>query len=69
MAVPVSDMPSFLKDLKDLAEEYNTVTNVTAHIADGNIHNDIVLVDGKMPEYAEELKEKMMKAGFIISAG
>lgn len=64
MAVPVSDMPAFLKDIKDLAKEYNTVTNVTAHIADGNIHNDIVLVDGKMPEYAEELKEKMLKACF-----
>lgn len=64
MAVPVSEVPAFLKDLKNLAKEYNTVTNVTAHIADGNIHNDIVLVDGKMPEYAEKLKEKMMKACF-----
>lgn len=64
MAVPVSDVPAFLRDLKNLAREYNTVTNVTAHIADGNIHNDIVLVDGKMPVYAEELKGKMMKACF-----
>jgi len=64
MAVPVADIASFLKDLKELAKEYNTVTNVTAHIADGNIHNDIVLVDGKMPEYAGELKEKMLRACF-----
>jgi len=64
MAVPVSDVPSFLKDIKELAKEYNTITNVTAHIADGNIHNDIVLVEGKMPEYAEELKEKMFRACF-----
>lgn len=64
MAVPIADVPLFLKDLKELAKEYNTVTNVTAHIADGNIHNDIVLTDGKMPEYAEELKEKMLKACF-----
>jgi len=64
MAVPVADIPAFLKELKALAKEYGTVTNVTAHIADGNIHNDIVLVDGKMPDYAEELKEKMFKACF-----
>lgn len=59
MAVPVGDIPAFLKELKALVKDYDTVTNVTAHIADGNIHNDIVLVDGKMPPYAEELKNKM----------
>ena len=64
MAVPVGEVPAFLKELKDLVAEYNTVTNVTAHIADGNIHSDIVLVDGKMPEYAEELKMKMFDACF-----
>lgn len=64
MAVPVSEVPSFLKELKDLVASYNTVTNVTAHIADGNIHNDIVLVNGEMPAYAEELKTKMFEACF-----
>lgn len=63
-AVPVSDVPAYLKELKNLAKEYNTITNITAHIADGNIHSDIVLVDGKMPDYAEELKEKIYKACF-----
>ena len=64
MDLPVGEVPAFLKELKDLVAEYNTVTNVTAHIADGNIHSDIVLVDGKMPEYAEELKMKMFDACF-----
>jgi glycolate oxidase len=63
-AVAVSDVPAYLKELKALAKEYNTITNITAHIADGNIHSDIVLVDGKMPPYAEELKEKIFKACF-----
>ncbi|MDF2617123.1 MAG: FAD-binding oxidoreductase, partial [Sedimentibacter sp.] len=63
-AVAVADVPAYLKELKALAEEYNTITNITAHIADGNIHSDIVLVDGKMPSYAEELKEKIFKACF-----
>jgi len=64
MSVPVGSVSAFLSDLKALAEEYNTVTNVTAHIADGNIHNDIVLVEGKMPDYAEELKNKMYAVCF-----
>jgi len=59
MSVPVGSVPLFLRELKALVAEYGTVTNVTAHIADGNIHNDIVLVDGKMPPYEEELKNKM----------
>lgn len=63
-AVAVADVPAYLKELKSLAEEYNTITNITAHIADGNIHSDIVLVDGKMPPYAEELKEKIFKTCF-----
>ncbi|MCL2699612.1 MAG: FAD-binding oxidoreductase, partial [Defluviitaleaceae bacterium] len=64
MSVPVGSVRAFLYDLKALAAEYGTVTNVTAHIADGNIHNDIVLVDGEMPDYAEELKIKMYELCF-----
>ncbi|WP_312699802.1 FAD-binding oxidoreductase [Sedimentibacter sp.] len=63
-AVPVADMPAYLRELKELAKEYNTTTNIVAHIADGNIHSDILLVDGKMPVYTEELKEKIFKACF-----
>lgn len=63
-AVPVADIPAYLRELKELAKEYNTTTNIVAHIADGNIHSDILLVDGKMPVYAEELKEKIFKACF-----
>ncbi len=63
-AVPIGSIPAYLKELKELACEYNTITNITAHIADGNIHSDIVLVDGKMPPYAEELKDKIFKACF-----
>ena len=64
MAVPVAAVPAFMYGLAKLADEYSTVTNITAHIADGNIHNDIILVDGKMPDYAEELKNKMYKLCF-----
>ncbi len=63
-AVPVASIPAYLNELKELAKEYNTITNITAHIADGNIHSDIVLVNGKMPPYAEELKRKIFEACF-----
>lgn len=43
MAVPVSHVSDFILKLKELVEEYHTGTNVIAHIADGNVHNDILL--------------------------
>ncbi|WP_324823161.1 FAD-binding oxidoreductase [Sinanaerobacter sp. ZZT-01] len=65
MAVPVSEIPAFISDLKRLVKEYDTSTNVIAHIADGNVHNDILyLKDGSIPPYAEELKQKMYDACF-----
>ncbi len=60
MAVPVSEVSAFIRDLKMLVKEYATDTNVIAHIADGNVHNDILyLKDGSIPPYALELKNKM----------
>jgi glycolate oxidase len=64
MAVPPGYMPEFFNELWQLVSSYNTTTNISAHIADGNIHNDIVMADGKIPEYAQELKEKMYKLCF-----
>lgn len=60
MAVPVSHVSDFILRLKELVAEYHTGTNVIAHIADGNVHNDILyLPDGSIPDYADELKHKM----------
>lgn len=60
MAVPVSEVPEFIVGLKKLAKEYDTDTNIVGHIADGNVHNDMLyLEDGSIPEYAKELKQKM----------
>ncbi|MDD6299927.1 FAD-binding oxidoreductase [Hornefia butyriciproducens] len=58
-AVPVSEIPNFIADLKHLAEEYHTGNNIVAHIADGNVHGDMWYVDGKVPAYAEEYKKRM----------
>lgn len=60
MAVPVSHVSDFILNLKKLVKEYDTDTNIVAHIADGNVHNDILyLSDGSIPPYADELKHKM----------
>lgn len=66
MAVPVSCIPQFISSLKSLAREYGTDTNIVAHIADGNVHNDILYVDGHTPAYAEELKLRMYQACFDL---
>lgn len=66
MAVPVSEISAFISDLKRLVKEYDTNTNVIAHIADGNVHHDILyLADGSIPSYAAELKQKMYDICFF----
>jgi len=68
MAVPVSKVPDFILGLKALTAEYATNTNIVGHIADGNVHNDILYVDGpdglRIPPYAEELKRRMYRLCF-----
>ena len=64
MAVPPGDMPEFLEALWVLVATYGTSTNITAHIADGNVHHDIILVDGRIPDYYGELKTKMYELCF-----
>lgn len=60
MAVPVSHVAEFILELKKLVAEYHTGTNIVGHIADGNVHNDILfLPDGSIPDYVDELKGKM----------
>lgn len=64
MAVPAGYMPDFLNDLWELVTSYNTISYITAHLADGNVHNDIYMIDGKNPKYLEELKIKMYQLCF-----
>lgn len=64
MAVPPASMPAFLHALRELAASYDTTTNITAHIADGNVHNDILLVDGEKPAYYREMLDRMYEICF-----
>lgn len=64
MAVPVSHIADFIKEIKLVSKEYDAPSSFLAHIADGNVHNDMWLVNGKPPVYAQELKNKMYEICF-----
>jgi glycolate oxidase len=72
MAVPSASVPALLKDIKAIAEKYNTESAVVGHIADGNVHNFIMLKDGKLPDYADNMRNDMyaaaLKYGGTITA-
>ncbi|SHK18554.1 FAD-binding oxidoreductase [Paramaledivibacter caminithermalis] len=62
ITVPPAYTPDLMNDLMDIAEKYNTKITSVGHIGDGNLHNNILLVDGKLPLYYEQMKEDMYKA-------
>jgi glycolate oxidase len=72
MAVPSASVPALLKDIKAIAKKYNTESAVVGHIADGNVHNFIMLKDGKLPDYADDMRNDMyaaaLKYGGTITA-
>lgn len=73
IAVPPAYVPDFIRDLTEITKKYNTFTLCVGHIADGNIHNFIMLDEnGKLPEYYDDIKYEMystaMKYGGTITA-
>jgi len=72
MAVPPADFPDFLDELMNVVDQYGTHSPTVGHIGDGNIHNIILMVDGKLPDYFEELRDAMygvaLKYGGTVSA-
>lgn len=62
MAVPIASIPAFMKEIFEIADKYGAKTPAVGHAGDGNIHNFIMRVDGKMPSYYQEIKTDMYKA-------
>ena len=62
MAVPIASIPAFMKEIFEIADKYGARTPAVGHAGDGNIHNFIMRVDGKMPPYYQEIKTDMYKA-------
>ncbi len=62
MAVPIASIPAFMREIFEIADKYGARTPAVGHAGDGNIHNFIMRVDGKMPSYYQEIKTDMYKA-------
>ncbi len=61
IAVPPAYMPDLMKGFNEIAGEYGATIDTVGHIGDGNVHNNIYLVDGEVPVYYEEMKEKLYR--------
>lgn len=62
MAVPPGSVPDLLRDISEIAKKYDTISPAVGHIADGNIHNFLMLINGKLPDYLEDMRNEMYNA-------
>jgi glycolate oxidase len=62
IAVPSGAVPDMLKDIDKIAKKYNTISPAVGHIADGNVHNFLMLDNGKIPEYLDDMRNEMYDA-------
>ena len=61
-AVPVAHIGDLLRDIDAIAERYGTRSPRFGHVADGNFHNFILMVDGKVPDWADDMRRDIYKA-------
>jgi len=61
IAVPPAFMPELMRNFKSIAAKHNATIDTVGHIGDGNVHNNIYLVDGEIPPYYEEMEEELYK--------
>lgn len=61
IAVPPAYIPELMKNFRKIAQKYDAKIDTVGHIGDGNVHNNIYLVDGEVPEYYEEMKEDLYR--------
>ncbi|SHI50644.1 glycolate oxidase [Dethiosulfatibacter aminovorans DSM 17477] len=62
IAVPSGSVPDMLKDISAIAKKYNTISPAVGHIADGNVHNFLMLDNGEIPEYLDDMRNEMYDA-------
>jgi glycolate oxidase len=72
MAVPPASIGKLMDRIDKIAQEYQAYIPMYGHVADGNLHPHIMKVNGELPSYFEEIKEKIYKEaidlGGVITA-
>jgi glycolate oxidase len=66
IAVPPSKVPEMINKLNEIAKKYNTTAPSVGHIADGNVHNFVMLENGKLPDYLEDIRNDMYDAAIKL---
>ncbi|MDO4719027.1 MAG: FAD-binding oxidoreductase [Peptostreptococcaceae bacterium] len=67
ITVPPAFIPELMEEFGKIAAKHGALINTVGHIGDGNVHNNIYLVDGKVPEYYEEMREELF--AFAVKNG
>lgn len=62
MAVDPGSVTDLVRDINEIAKKYNTTSGIVGHIGDGNVHNFIMLEDGKEPPYCDSIRKEMYQA-------
>lgn len=61
ITVPPAQIPELMKNFGDIARSHGATIDTVGHIGDGNVHNNIYLVNGEVPAYYEEMKTELYR--------
>lgn len=72
MAVPPASIGKLMDRIDEIAQEYQAYIPMYGHVADGNLHPHLMKVNGELPSYFEQMKERIYKEaidlGGVITA-
>lgn len=61
ISVPPAQMPELMRGFSRIGDSYGATIDTVGHIGDGNVHNNIYLVDGQVPSYYEAMREDVYR--------
>lgn len=61
IAVPPASMPELMEGFNRIAAKYGAVIDTVGHMGDGNVHNNVYLIDGQVPPYYEDMKSELYR--------
>ncbi|WP_206458164.1 FAD-binding oxidoreductase [Anaerovorax sp. IOR16] len=66
ISVPPAEIPNLMKHFNHIARKYNAIIDTVGHVGDGNVHNNIYLKNGEVPEYYEDMKVELYQIAISI---